>query len=139
MGLHLLRIDIILREVKLPMGLTDIVLIINTFIRMRKVSEVPLAMVLLMVLNHHLYGHIFFLSLCLHHLKFFCNRIINNTVFNSGDDDEELNKIIKQKYKKDYKCAEKIKTLIKKEYKREMTEEEMTFLTIHLKRISQNK
>lgn len=73
------------------------------------------------------------------HLKFFCNRIINNTVFNSDDDDEELNKIIKQKYKKDYKCAEKIKTFIKKEYKREMTEEEMTFLTIHLKRISQNK
>ena len=71
------------------------------------------------------------------HLKFFCNRVMSNT--ECVVDDAELNQVIREKYKKDYKCVEKIKQFIKTEYDKDITEEEMTYLTIHLKRISQGR
>lgn len=71
------------------------------------------------------------------HLKFFCNRVMSNT--ECVVDDAELNQVIREKYKKDYKCVEKIKRFIKTEYDKDITEEEMTYLTIHLKRISQGR
>lgn len=71
------------------------------------------------------------------HLKFFCNRVMSNT--ECVVDDAELNQVIREKYKKDYKCVEKIKQFIKTEYGKDITEEEMTYLTIHLKRISQGR
>lgn len=71
------------------------------------------------------------------HLKFFCNRVMSNTA--CVVDDAELNQVIREKYKKDYKCVEKIKRFIKTEYDKDITEEEMTYLTIHLKRISQGR
>lgn len=71
------------------------------------------------------------------HLKFFCNRVMSNT--ECVVDDAELNQVIREKYKKDYKCVEKIKQFIKTEYNKDITEEEMTYLTIHLKRISQGR
>ncbi|MBU5487306.1 PRD domain-containing protein [Clostridium sp. MSJ-8] len=71
------------------------------------------------------------------HLKFFCNRVMSDAEY--VVDDAELNQVIRDKYKKDYKCAEKIRQFIKTEYNKDITEEEMTYLTIHFKRISQGR
>lgn len=71
------------------------------------------------------------------HLKFFCNRVMSDAEY--VVDDAELNQVIREKYKKDYKCAEKIRQFIKTEYNKDITEEEMTYLTIHFKRISQGR
>lgn len=68
------------------------------------------------------------------HLKFFAQRIITNRA-NSGEDDE-LHDMIMNQYKRDYKCAEKIKRYIEKEFKMLVPNEELTYLTVHLKRIT---
>lgn len=67
------------------------------------------------------------------HLKFFSQRVITNK--NNHGDDVELYDMIRKQYKDAYKCAEKIKAYIEKEYQISILEEEMTYLTIHIKRI----
>lgn len=68
------------------------------------------------------------------HLKFFAQRIITNRA-NKGDDDE-FHEMIMNQYKKDYKCAEKIKSYIEKEFKMKVPNEELVYLTVHLRRIT---
>lgn len=70
------------------------------------------------------------------HLKYFAQRLFNNK--SVKDTDFQLQKMIRENYSKDYKCAEKIKDYIKQKYNLNLTGEEMMFLTIHLKRISTN-
>lgn len=67
------------------------------------------------------------------HLKFFGQRIFGNTV--AEDDDAEFQNIVKNRYLHDYMCADQIRTLIKEKYGKSVTEEEMMFLTIHLRRL----
>ncbi|MDO5294030.1 MAG: PRD domain-containing protein [bacterium] len=67
------------------------------------------------------------------HLKFFGQRLFNNKV--SKDEDAEFQKIVKNRYLHDYGCAERIRTYIKEKYDKTITEEEMMFLTIHLRRL----
>ncbi|WP_394920789.1 BglG family transcription antiterminator LicT [uncultured Robinsoniella sp.] len=68
------------------------------------------------------------------HLKFFGQRLFSDRI--TKDDDVTFQKMVKKRYKNDYKCAEEIRTFIRKTYKKEITEEEMIFLTIHLRRVS---
>ena len=68
------------------------------------------------------------------HLKFFAQRIVTNSILN--DTDKELNIMIKNHYPNEYKCVEKIKLYIESEYPIVIPEEEMTYLTMHIKRIS---
>jgi beta-glucoside operon transcriptional antiterminator len=68
------------------------------------------------------------------HLKYFGQRLFNNK--SVADEDFALQKMIKTNYSKDYQCAEIINSYIKENYFRELTGEEMMFLTIHLKRIT---
>lgn len=68
------------------------------------------------------------------HLKYFGQRLFNNK--SVKDDDFQLQKMIQTNYSKDYKCAEVIKGYIKEKYHRDLTGEEMMFLTVHLKRIT---
>ncbi|MCS4466123.1 PRD domain-containing protein [Clostridium botulinum] len=42
----------------------------------------------------------------------------------------------KKQYKKEYGCTLKIRDFIKNEYGCELTEDEMIYLTIHIKRIT---
>ncbi len=70
------------------------------------------------------------------HLKYFAQRLFSNK--SVKDTDFQLQKMIRENYSKDYKCAEKIKDYIKEKYNLNLTGEEMMFLTIHLKRISTN-
>lgn len=66
------------------------------------------------------------------HLKFFAQRVIGNRN-NRGEDD--LHKMIKSQYPKAYLCAEKVKTYIENEHNLELPEEEMSYLTVHIKRV----
>ncbi|HEY8803717.1 MAG TPA: PRD domain-containing protein, partial [Clostridium sp.] len=67
------------------------------------------------------------------HLKFFAQRMMNETT--SKGDDDYLYNIVIEKYNDSYKCVEKIKTHLKKVYNATLSNEEMTYLTIHIQRV----
>lgn len=68
------------------------------------------------------------------HLKFFGQRLFNNKI--TKDDDATFQKMIKKRYAKDYECASKIRDYVKEFLGKQISEEEMIFLTVHLRRIS---
>lgn len=68
------------------------------------------------------------------HLKFFTQRVFTNTEID-GEDESFLN-ILKTQYSKEYNCALKIRNYIFKEYQKELTEDELIYLTVHIKRIT---
>ena len=67
------------------------------------------------------------------HLKFFAQRILSGKVVKS--DDANFCEIIKEQYKDAYLCAEKVKKYILKEFNHEISDEEIMYLTVHIKRI----
>ncbi|WP_413376749.1 BglG family transcription antiterminator LicT [Alkalihalobacillus sp. 1P02AB] len=69
------------------------------------------------------------------HLKFFGHRLVKGNHYNSEQGDDLLN-VIKNKYPEAYKCSEKIKRFVEKQYRYELTEEEMLYLTIHIERVA---
>lgn len=68
------------------------------------------------------------------HLKFFAQRIFSETII--SDDDTKFIEVLKNQYKKEYECTLKVRDFIKQEYGCELTEDEMIYLTIHIKRIT---
>ena len=68
------------------------------------------------------------------HLKFFGQRLFKKKETKS--DDIVFQEMIKKQYPNDYQCAELIRAHIEERYHRKITEEEMMFLTVHLRRIS---
>ncbi len=69
------------------------------------------------------------------HLKFFFQRIMKNVQVN--DDNDFIYQEVKKKYIKAYQCAEKIENYFLNTYKRKLSEEEKTYLAIHIQRITQ--
>ena len=69
------------------------------------------------------------------HLKFFFQRIMKNAQIN--DDNDFIYQEVRKKYTKAYQCAEKIENYFLKTYKRKLSEEEKTYLAIHIQRIRQ--
>jgi beta-glucoside operon transcriptional antiterminator len=67
------------------------------------------------------------------HLKFFGQRLFNNKV--SKGEDATFQDIVKNRYPKDYECAKLISRFVQEKYEHTITEEELIFLTIHLRRI----
>ncbi len=70
------------------------------------------------------------------HMKFFGQRLFKNKIV--ADDDTMLQNMIKERYSHDYECAVKIRGYISAKYNKKISEEEMMFLTVHLRRISKN-
>lgn len=67
------------------------------------------------------------------HLKF-----LSRKVMSGGGMDEiepELQKMISAMYPDEYQCSQEIAEYIKKEYRREMSEGEIVYLTMHIERI----
>lgn len=71
------------------------------------------------------------------HLKFFSQRLFREQFHYDKNDD--LGKIIRIQFPEEYKCVGKIKNYIYSEYGMEISEEEMTFLTVHIKRITNKR
>ncbi|AKU31078.1 MULTISPECIES: BglG family transcription antiterminator LicT [Bacillus] len=67
------------------------------------------------------------------HLRFFVQRLINETLLVS--EDQDLYQLIKVKYPKAYECAKKIAEYVYQTYHRDLTSEEMLYLSIHLNRL----
>lgn len=70
------------------------------------------------------------------HLKFFYFRI--NNMEDSINDDFELLKLVKKRYKESYYCARKVKTYIEKEHNYSISENDLLYITIHIQKASNN-
>ncbi|KON70775.1 transcription antiterminator LicT [Peribacillus butanolivorans] len=68
------------------------------------------------------------------HLKFFASRLITDSTYSDGSD-EELLEIIKNKYVKDFECVSKIQLFIHKKYGYDLTSNEIIYLTIHVAKV----
>lgn len=68
------------------------------------------------------------------HLKFFAHRLVKGTHYKNNNEDDLL-QVIKDKYPEAYQCSEKIKRFVEKQYRYELTEEEILYLTIHIQRV----
>ena len=69
------------------------------------------------------------------HLKFFSQRIFKRELFGESDD---LFDIVSVKYKEAYACVAKIKKYIKKQFNYDCTNQELTYLILHIQRVSKN-
>ena len=70
------------------------------------------------------------------HLKFFVQRIFTDTELN--EENKALLMTIQNQYQNEYKCALKVARFIKKECNKDLTLDELLYLTIHLRRIVNN-
>ncbi|WP_411681940.1 BglG family transcription antiterminator LicT [Clostridium thailandense] len=68
------------------------------------------------------------------HLKFFAQRMLDDKL--SKSDDKELYLMVKKKYPEPYNCVEKIKMYVYKNFNFDLTYEEMTYLIIHIQRVT---
>ena len=71
------------------------------------------------------------------HLKYFGQRLFNRKSVRA-DDDPVFQRMVRERYPSDYACAGKIRDYIEETYHLTITEEEMMFLTVHLRRVSGN-
>ncbi len=68
------------------------------------------------------------------HLKFFAQRIFSGKEIEV--EDKNFCEMIKKQYKDTYECTEKIRDYIQKEFDHKLTDEEMMYLTVHIRRIT---
>ncbi|SEO13841.1 transcriptional antiterminator, BglG family [Amphibacillus marinus] len=69
------------------------------------------------------------------HLKFFVHRLYRGVELEQ-DKDAGFLFILKERYKQEYDCALKIREYIIKEFGRDLKEDEMIYLTIHIRRVT---
>lgn len=68
------------------------------------------------------------------HLKFFVQRVFTDTEINEPDKGFLL--ALKEQYRNEYLCTLKVRDYMMKEYGKELTEDELIYLTVHLRRIT---
>lgn len=66
------------------------------------------------------------------HLKFFARRVLRGEQ-HAEDSSEDLADIVFAKYREPFRCAQKVKEFLKKQYLYELTVEELMYLTIHIR------
>lgn len=67
------------------------------------------------------------------HLKFLCQRVFTNEMLESNED--AFAGMIISSYPREYKCSIKIKDYIEENYHQIISEEELAYLTVYIKRI----
>ncbi len=67
------------------------------------------------------------------HLKFLTQRIVKREMLNSKD--VEFKEMIEKLYTKEYECAKKVSQYISEYFGYSVTEEEITYLTVHIRRV----
>lgn len=68
------------------------------------------------------------------HLKFFAQRVLHDTVSDSGEN--PLHDMVKVQYPNAYACAQKIQSYTSKIHQRTLSKDELLYLTIHIERIT---
>lgn len=71
------------------------------------------------------------------HLKFFVQRMYSGVELEENEDAGFIF-MLKEKYAEEYKCALKIRDYMMKEFDRDLKEDEIIYLTIHIRRITKN-
>jgi beta-glucoside operon transcriptional antiterminator len=69
------------------------------------------------------------------HLKFFVHRLFSGVELEE-DKDAGFLFMLKERYKEEYECALKVREYIIKEFGKDLKEDEMIYLTIHIRRIT---
>ena len=67
------------------------------------------------------------------HLRFLAQRVFTGERMEL--DNLEFQEMIDRMYPEEYACSQKVKALIQREYGHEVTEEELAYLTLHIRRI----
>ncbi|MSS64917.1 BglG family transcription antiterminator LicT [Velocimicrobium porci] len=67
------------------------------------------------------------------HVKFLCQRIMKKELLNCMD--EKIVEMVKENYPEEYDCSKKIGSFIHDKYDYEVTNEELMYLAIHIKRM----
>ena len=67
------------------------------------------------------------------HLKYFAQKVLNKN--DLGNKSDSIYNIIKSQYPQAFECARKIADFIERDYKKSISEEELVYLTVHIKRI----
>lgn len=67
------------------------------------------------------------------HLRFLAQRIVAMELLDSGS--PEFNQLISRMYPEEYACSLRIQDYMKKKYNYDVTEEELAYLAVHIKRI----
>lgn len=67
------------------------------------------------------------------HLKFLCQRLFTNELLESNED--PFATMIISSYPKEYKCSLQIKEYIEEKYHQNISQEELAYLTVYIKRI----
>ena len=70
------------------------------------------------------------------HLKFFVQRVFTDAEIDEPDKGFLL--ALKEQYRNEYLCTLKVRDYIMKEYNKELTEDELIYLTVHIRRITSN-
>ncbi|MBQ7758400.1 BglG family transcription antiterminator LicT [Anaerotignum sp.] len=72
------------------------------------------------------------------HLRYFAQRLFQGKITEDAQEeqDELFHQLIMKNCKEHYKCAQCIADYIKNAYQKNLSDEELTYLTIHLKRIN---
>lgn len=72
------------------------------------------------------------------HLRYFAQRLFQERLMtdDGGEQDEMFRQLIMRNCREHYKCAQCIAEFVKNTYHRELSGEELIYLTIHLKRIN---
>ena len=74
------------------------------------------------------------------HLKYLTYRLFTGTGYEThGEEDEELFEMITRKYADEYKCAKRIALFVDKELHFILPDEELMYLTIHIRKITYKK
>ncbi|CAM4487315.1 BglG family transcription antiterminator LicT [Paenibacillus typhae] len=73
------------------------------------------------------------------HLKFFAQRVVQGSPVDDRDRDHTLHDLVRVQYPEAYACAEKIADYTRKIYKRNLSKEEILYMTIHIERIVRNE
>lgn len=69
------------------------------------------------------------------HLKFLVQRIFSNQLLDDGE--EELSQMIQKMYPSEYACSQKVVDYIREKYQiYKVSQDEMTYLAVHIRRIS---
>ena len=72
------------------------------------------------------------------HLRYFAQRLFQGQAIpdGSGENDALFRQMIARSCKQHYRCAQCVGDYVRNTYHKELTEEELIYLTIHLKRIN---
>lgn len=73
------------------------------------------------------------------HLKFFAQRVVQGTPIDDKDRDHTLHDLVSVQYPAAHACAVKVADYTRKIYKRNLSKEEILYMTIHIERIVRNE